>query len=123
PVRVQSSTAIASVQALVTDMTAKVVPAARELVSAGLSGDYESIDMAMSQLLYDLDSVRTEATLLLDESTLRGLASTAVVGVIAAEIVRRRMREKSRLHQDTMEEHLAIWMYPECSGVSGRPSL
>ncbi|MCC7334503.1 MAG: hypothetical protein IT422_05385 [Pirellulaceae bacterium] len=123
PVQHQSSAAIASVQDLVTDLTARVVPAARELFSAGLSGDYQAIDMAMSQLLYDLDSVRTEATLLLDESTLRGLASTAVVGVIAAEIVRRRMREKVRVDQDSIEEHLAIWMYPECSGVSGRPSL
>lgn len=123
PEQIESSAAISSVQDLVTDVTARVVPAARELISAGLSGDYEAIDLAMSQLLHDLDSVRTDATLLVDESTLRGLASTAVVGVIAAEIVRRRMREKARVNQVTIEEHLAIWMYPECSGVSGRPSL
>lgn len=96
PARIETSAAIASVQDLVTDVTDRVVPAARELISAGLSGDYAAIDLAMSQLLHDLDSVRTDATLLLDESTLRGLASTAVVGVIAAEIVRRRMKRQGK---------------------------
>lgn len=120
--RDDSPAASGSVKELLTDVVAKVVPATGAVISAGLSGDYEAIDLAMSQLLHDLDTVRTDATLLLDESTLRGLASAAMLGVIAAEIVRRRRVGKERLHQATFEEHLTIWMYPECSGVSGGPS-
>lgn len=123
PTTAPTPSATASVQELLTNAVATVIPATGELVSAGLSGDYEAIDLAMNQLLQDLDAVRSDATLFIDESTLRGLASAAAVGVIAAEIARRRMREKERAQQATMEEHLAIWMYPECSGVSGRSSV
>lgn len=120
---IETPVALDSVPKFLTDVVTRLAPATGVLVSAGLSGDYEAIDLAMSQLLCDLDTVRADANFHIDESILRGLAGTAVVGAIAIEIARRRTREKGRLNRVTIEEHLAIWMYPECSGLSGGPTI
>lgn len=77
-------------------------------------------DLAMHQLLNDLDDLRSEATLMWDDSQVAKLSLPIAVAMIAAEIARRRFRHRVTPPYESTDEHLALWMYPECSGLAGR---
>ncbi|MHB8972494.1 MAG: LEPR-XLL domain-containing protein [Pirellulaceae bacterium] len=112
-----------AVCSLLTGMVGKIVPATGSLVTAGLSPDVAALDAAMNQLLEDLQGLHSDAAALIENVPVSAWALSATVGLIAAEIIRRRRRNLvSRTLRDNIDDQLTVWMYPECSGLSGTPA-
>ncbi len=112
-------------RASVTGIVSHIVPQAGALVTASLTGsltgDYAAIDIAMTQLLDDLEVLRSKTSTIIESLPISAWALSATAGVIAAEIIRRQRRDaESRSAQHLLDAQVALWMYPECSGLPGR---
>ncbi len=109
-----------SVSSLVAEVVDSVFSGANSIVFAGVFADYAAIESAIGKLLDRLDAVRFDSLNTIEDTILRSWVLPVAGVIIATEILRRQLHEKNRVRIAALDQILAIWMYPEFTGVAGR---
>jgi hypothetical protein len=82
--------------------------------------DFNSVDLAVSQLIEELDGVRDSAVSVLQDSQMHMISIPIGIGMVAMELIRRKVRDSSKVLSQILERHRVLRMFPEFLGASGK---